>query len=243
MASRSCVSRRRISLRATDRLTVPGDEDLGIEADHAVDGMEVRDRAADLVAPDGVEVRDVAEQRTGEVPGEHGAILGQPHHERVGGLAPRRRVELEATAAEGERVSVDEGGGDHRLRRLVRAIEVAEIAAPELLGATGEERLQAPPVLADVGVVRLRDGLHPGSVELRPSTDVIGVTLGEHDHPERVVAHRSEAPLDLRRLEVHAGVDQHVAVGGGDQVAVGDALRHEDAVTEGHGVLRALPLP
>jgi len=73
------------------------------------------------------------------------------------------------------------------------------------------------------GVVGVRDRLDARPVELRPPADVVGVALREHDDANRVATHRGEAAPDLRGLEVHPGVDEHVAVGGRDQVAVRDA--------------------
>src|SRR5205807_6271576 len=60
--------------RATHRLTVAGDQHVRLQRNDPVDGMDVLDGAAVLVASDGVKVRHVAEYRAEQGTGEHGAL-------------------------------------------------------------------------------------------------------------------------------------------------------------------------
>ena len=53
------------------------------------------------------------------------------------------------------------------------------------------------------------------------AANMIDVPLGEHDPWRRPRAHGVEQPLVRRRLEAHAGVDDHPTRGGGHHVAVG----------------------
>ena len=102
--------------------------------------------------------------------------------------------------------------------------------------------MQVAPVFAHVAMIRLGDCVDAGRIEQAPPADVVGMALGERDEPQSTGAGSREPRLDLGRLEVSAGVDQHVAVGRGDQVAVGDVLGHEDAVAHVDRILAALSL-
>src|SRR5882757_4850994 len=68
------------------------------------------------------------------------------------------------------------------------------------------------------------------------------MTLGEGDEPQWTGAGTSETRLDLLGFEISTGVDQHVAIWRGDQVAVGDVLGHEDAVAHVDRILAAFAL-
>src|SRR6185503_13478538 len=102
----------------------------------------------DLVAPDGVEVRHVAEHRAQEVADEYDLGIRKPDYERVGGLPAWCRVELEAALPELEAVAVEERPGQHRLGWMVRRVDVCGEAAPQLQDPPHVEGVERAPVLA-----------------------------------------------------------------------------------------------
>ena len=65
------------------------------QRDDTIQRVDESHRAANLVAPQGVQVGDVPKEGSHQIPDEHGSVLRQPHHERVGGLTARGGVELE----------------------------------------------------------------------------------------------------------------------------------------------------
>ena len=170
-------------------------------------------------------------------------FCGQPHHERVGGLTAWGGVELEPASPEFDGVAIDECFGEYGLGWELGCVrfDVHE-RAPQGHDPAHVERMQVAPVFAHVAMVRLRDRLDAVRIEQAPPADVVGMTLGEGDEPQGTGAGSRETRLDLGRFEVSAGVDQHVAIGGGDQVAVRDVLGHEDAVAHVDRILAALAL-
>ena len=216
-------------------------EQFDVQLADAVGRRDEAERRADLVAADRVEVRQVAEYGAEQVSGEHRPLVGEPDDQGVGGLPARRREQLEAPAAELERVVVLEQEVRHWVGRLLGHVApLAEHAAPQHVGSPSVELGESVPVAAHLGVVRLRDDLGVGSRERARAADVVAVALGEdHDLPGGVVNLR-EALGDGGPLEGQAGVDQDVSVGRDQEVSVGHALRGVDPFGDRGG--RGLPI-
>ena len=164
----------------------------GLQRDDAVDRMDECHCAADLVPAQRVQVGHVSEEGAHQVADERGAVFGHPDRECVGGLSAGGRVELEPASADLERVAVDEGRREYRFGRHVRGgrLDVHE-GAPQLHDAPDVERMKIAPVLANVGVVGLRDRLDLRGVEPVPAADVVGMALGERDHAQRAAGRPS----------------------------------------------------
>ena len=80
VASRIWVSRSADLVAPLDRFAVAGDEYLGAEIDDAVEGLHEREGAADLVAAERVEIRDVPEERARQIAREDRSLLRKPHN-------------------------------------------------------------------------------------------------------------------------------------------------------------------
>ena len=67
----------------SDRFAVTGDKQLGAEVAHRVQRAEKALHGARLVAAQGAEVGHGHEYRAEQVAGKNGALLWQPHRERI----------------------------------------------------------------------------------------------------------------------------------------------------------------
>ena len=190
MASRICVSAAADLLGAADRLAVAGDQHLGLERDHPIDGVDVarwrcgtcrraactgsaRGRTAGRMRLPVNTVRSSGSHTTSE------SVVSPPGVEYS---SKRRPPSVNAWLSRKVVVTTGSGGWYERSTLVMSRPQSFPVRR-------GVERLQPPPVLAHVGVVRLGDRLDARRVELRPTADVVGVALGEHDHPQRVAAH------------------------------------------------------
>jgi hypothetical protein len=220
---------------------VPDEQQLGLEGEHAIERLDEAERVPVAVAPDRDEVREVAEQGAEEVAREADAVLRQPDHHGVGGLAARRRDQLEAEAAELEGAAIleAEGGQGPRLRRNLGAEVLPDVAQGlrdhrgEGEGAArGAEALDAGVVRLLGGIVRVRDDLRPLLPEQVDAAHVIDVALGQQDVADGPCVDGVEVSLVHRRLEAHAGVDDDAALGSDHQEGVGQPLGQADEVVD-----------
>jgi hypothetical protein len=211
------------------RIVMSNQEELGLEGQHAVEGIDEAERIPVAVAPDGDEVREVSEESAEQVPGEADAVLREPDHHGVRRLAAGRRDQLEAKVAELEGIAVLEG--DVGLGPGLRWNGAAEIVADVAEGLRDRRRegkgASRRPESLDAGVVRLLGGVvrvgdDPG-LRLAKAIDaaqVIDVPLGQQDVADGPPVHGVEVALVHRRLEAHARVDHDPAGGGHHQEGV-----------------------
>jgi hypothetical protein len=228
-----------------DRPVVSHQQQLGLEREHAVEGVDEREGLAVAVAADRHQVREMSEERAEEVAREADAVVGKPHDHRVPGLAARSRQQLEAHASELECVAILEG--DRRLGSRLGGHLAAEVLAHVGVGsgdglregeaaAAGPEGGDAGVVLLVGRVVLLAHDLGRGLSQQVHAAHVVHVALGEEDEADRAGVHRVVVALVDRRLEAHPGVDDHATLGRHHQVAVREALRDVDEVVDAPGL-------
>ena len=194
----------------------PGDEDGGPQGAQRPHALQVGLDEAVAVAPQGVEVREVREERPEQIADQCRAAFGQPHDRAVDGL-PHGSVQFHAQAVGIEREEPIEGDVGHGLGLAhgdagVLGGDAAGVGSERVEPDAGGPHAQR----ADARVVGLAElvvllGHVGGPVlleEVHPA-DVVDVGLGGDDVVGGAGPDGIEDPLVVRRLESHAGVDDH----------------------------------
>src|SRR5437879_4243895 len=83
-----------------DRPEVTGEQDLSAKLANGLDGLDHRDRVAVAITTHRHQIGYMAEERTEDVATQAHSLLREPHHQAVGRLPARRRVQLQAPPAE-----------------------------------------------------------------------------------------------------------------------------------------------
>ena len=94
------------TLLARDWFEVTAQKNLGLQRTDTFDGVDHGERIAVAVATHGDQIRDMAEQCTEHVAAQTDLLVGQPNHQRIGGLPARCGDHFESAVTDGQREGV-----------------------------------------------------------------------------------------------------------------------------------------
>ena len=206
---------------AGDRCEVTGEKYLGLQRTDPFDGVDHGERVAIAVASHGDQIRDMAEQCAEHVAAQTDLRVGQPDHQRIGGLAARCGDEFESAFTDGE----SEGVLDDDVRG--RGALSGKLAAEPFLdlGDAGSQSVgegecaarrsipnQALIVVTPLLPVGLRHDLRVGIAHAVQSPDVVIVSLRHDEVGHRRGVDGIKVGTMGQALKTHARVDDHAAL-------------------------------